>query len=171
MHSCQVLPDDVELDVDNRAGLDGVEIRVVEGVGNDADLESVFRGAANGKAHAIDCHAALIDGEVAVLDHFLCALVLERVLMAALLVFDGDADSRLVNVSLHDMSVKAAIHQHRAFHIHLIAHFQEAEVAALQCLSHSGDSIGVTLKAYYGEADTVVGYALVDAQLLDEGAS
>ena len=67
VHSRNVFPNDVELDVDDGSLLDGVEVGVVEGVGDDADLEGVGCGAANGETDAVDCHAPLIDGEIAVL--------------------------------------------------------------------------------------------------------
>ncbi len=170
VHSRNVFPNDVELDVDDGSLLDGVEVGVVEGVGDDADLEGVGCGAANGETDAVDCHAPLIDGEIAVLDHFLRALVFEGVLVAALLVLDGDADSSLVNVPLHDMPVKASVHQHRALHVHLVAHLEQPEVAALQSLAHSGDGICVVFEAHNCQANAVVGDALVDAKFLYEGA-
>ena len=142
MHSCDVFPDDVELDVDDGAGLDGMEVGIVEGIGDDADLEGVFCGSANGEADAVDGHAALVDGEIAVPDHLLRAFVFEGVLMAALLVFYCDADGGLVDVALHDMPVQSAIHQHRALHIHFVAHLEQSEVAALQSLAHSGHGVG-----------------------------
>ena len=169
VHPCQVFPDDVELDVDDGSFLDGVEVSVVEGVGDDADLEGVGCGTTYGKAHAVDGHASLIDGEIAVLHHLLRALVFEGVLVAALLVFHSDASGGLVNVPLHNMPIKAAVHQHRALHIHLVAHLEQSEVAALQSLAHSGDGICVAFDAHDCQANAVVGDTLVDAKFLHEG--
>ena len=170
MHPCQVFSNDVELDVDNCAWLDGMKVRVVEGVGNDADLEGVFRWPANCEAHAIDRHAALIDGEVAVLHHLLRTLVFEGVLMAALLVFHSDASGGLVHMALHDMSIQSPVHHHRALHIHLVAHLEQTKIAALQSLPHGGNGIGVVLETHNREADAVVGDALVNVQLVYKGA-
>ena len=52
--SCDVFADDVKLDVHYGALFDGVEVGVVVGVGNDADLEGVFRWPTNRKTDAID---------------------------------------------------------------------------------------------------------------------
>ncbi len=169
VHSRNVFPDDVELDVDDGSFFDGMEVGVVEGVGDDADLEGVGCGTTYGEAHAVDGHASLIDGEIAVLDHLLRALVFEGVLMAALLILDGNANCSLVNVSLHDMAVKSAVHQHRALHVHFVAHLEQSEVAALQSLAHSGDGICVAFEAHDCQANAVVGDALVDAKFLNEG--
>ena len=170
VHSRNVFPDDVELDVDDGSFFDGMEVGVVEGVGDDADLEGVGCGTANGETDAVDCHATFIDGEIPVLDHLFVALVFEGVLVAALLVFHSDASGGLVNVPLHDMPIKAAVHQHRALHIHLVAHLEQSEVAALQSLAHSGDGICVAFEAHNCQANAVVGDALVDAKFLYEGA-
>ena len=170
VHSRNVFPNDVELDVDDGSLLDGVEVGVVEGVGDDADLEGVGCGTTYGEAHAVDGHASLIDGEIAVLDHLLRALVFEGVLVATLLVFHSDASGGLVNVPLHDMPIKAAVHQHRALHIHFVAHLEQSEVAALQSLAHSGYGICVAFDVHNCQANAVVGDALVDAKFLYEGA-
>ena len=170
VHSRNVFPNDVELDVDDGSLLDGVEVGVVEGVGDDADLEGVGSRAADREADAVDGYAALIDGEVAVAHHLPCAFMSEGVLVAALLVLYGNARGGLVNVSLHDVPVQASVHQHRALHVHFVAHPEQPEVAALQCLAHGGYGVGVVLEADNGQADAIVSNALVDAQLLDEGA-
>ena len=170
MHSCEVFADDVELNVDNGAWLDGMEVGVVEGVGNDADLEGVFRGTAYGEADTIDGHAALVHGEVAVLHHLFRALVFEGVLMAALLVLDADANGSLVNMALYDVSVQSPVHHHRAFHIHLVANLEQPQIAPFQRLSHGCHGVSPCLETNDGQANAVVGNALVDVELFYEWA-
>ena len=170
VHSRNVFPDDVELDVDDGSLLDGVEVGVVVGVGDDADLEGVGCGTANGKADTIDSHATLIDSEIAVLDHLLRALVFEGVLMAALLVLDADANGSLVNMALYDVSVQSPVHHHRAFHIHLVANLGQPQIAPFQRLSHGCHGVSPCLETNDSQANAVVGNALVDAELFYEWA-
>ena len=167
--SRDVFADDVKLDVHHGAFFDGMEVGVVVGVGNDADLEGVFRWATNREAHAVDGHASLIHSEVSVLDHLFRTLVAEGVLMASLLVLDCDTNGGLVNVALYDVPVKTPIHHHRALNIHFVANLQEPKIASFQRLSHGCHGISVPLETHHGEANAVVSNALVDAQLADEG--
>ena len=156
-------------------------------------MEGVFCRTANGEADPVDGDATLIDREIAVLDHLLRTLVLEGILVASLLVLNGDADGRLVNVSLHDVSVQATVHQHRALHVHFVAHSEQPEIAALQRLAHGcyrvgGLTIGLwtlaiilrrnrafsrgrMVNGYDGQANAVMGDALVDAEFVYERAS
>ena len=110
MHSCQILADDVKFDVNNSAFFDGMKVCVVVGVGDDADLESVFSGTTYSEAYAVDGHAAFVHGEVSVLYHLFCAIVAECILITALLVFDCNTNGCLVNMSLYDMAVSTAVH-------------------------------------------------------------
>ena len=76
-------------------------------------------------------------------------------------------------MSLNDVSVESAIHQHRALHVHLVAHLQQTEVRTVECLLHRGDDVGRGLKLTYNtncgddlnprQADAVMGDTLVDA--------
>ena len=56
LQSRDVLAENVELDVDDRAHPDVAEIGVLHGVGDDGHLERVLRGAAHGERHAVDGH-------------------------------------------------------------------------------------------------------------------
>ena len=143
---------------------------MLKGVGDDADLEGILRGTAYGEGDTVDGDAALVHTEVATAYHVLAALVLEGELPGALLVVDGNATGRLVNMPLHDVAVQAAVHEHRALHVDLVAHGEQSYVGALQSLAHGGDGVGAVLKAHHGEADAVVRHALVNTQLLCEGA-
>ena len=170
VHACNVLADDVELDVDERAGVDVVEIGVLEGVGDDAHLESVLGGVTHGETDTIDSDATLIDGEIATTCHVSVEGVTEGVLVAALLVFHGNALSSLIDMPLHDVAIQAAVHLHGTLYVDFIAHTELTQVAALQRLAHGRHGILSVPDAHHGEAHPIVGHALVDAQLVHETA-
>ena len=71
-------------------------------------------------------------------------------------------------MALYDVAVQPAVHQHGAFHIYLVAYLQQSQVGAVECFLHGGDSVVGTVDAHDGEAYTIVGYALVNAQFVDK---
>ena len=83
-------------------------------------------------------------------------------------ILNGYASCRLIDMALHDMSVQTSTHLHRAFDVHLIADFQQAEVRALEGLAHGSHRVGVILDAYHGEADAIMRNALINLQLVGE---
>ena len=170
VHACNVLADDVELDVDERAGVDVVEIGVLEGVGDDAHLESVLGGVTHGETDTIDSDAALIDGEIATTCHVSVEGVTEGVLVAALLVFHGNALRSLIDMSLHDVAIQSAVHLHGTLYVDFIAHTELTQVAALQRLAHGRHGILSVPDAHHGEAHAVVRHALVDGEFIAKGA-
>jgi len=74
-------------------------------------------------------------------------------------------------VSLHDVSVEPAIHQHRALHVHLVAYLEQSQVRALQRLLHGRHGVGAVFYLHNGQADAVMSHALVNAQLVDKRAA
>ena len=54
-HAGNVFADDVEFEVDGCSYLNGMEIGVVVGVWDNANLEGVGCGIADGEADAVDC--------------------------------------------------------------------------------------------------------------------
>jgi hypothetical protein len=68
------------------------------------------------------------------------------------------------------VAVKAAVHDHRAFHIHFVAHAKQADVRSVERLAHGRNRIGVALQAHHRQAHTVVGDALINLQLARKGA-
>ena len=166
-----VFANDVKLQVDNGADLDIAEVCMFESVGDDSHLESVLRGVAYRQTDAIDRDGTLVDGKVTMTRHLLVLFVFEGEIGAAIGILHSDAAGSLVDVSLNDMSVETSIHQHRPLDVHLIADLQQSEVRTIQSFLHSSDGIGTVFYTYYGEAYTVMSYALVNAQLVDKRAA
>ena len=70
LKAADVFSEDVVFNVHLRAHPDGAEVGVLVGVGDDADLEGLGCGIADGEAHAVDRHAALVNGEIAAAGQF-----------------------------------------------------------------------------------------------------
>ena len=66
------------------------------------------------------------------------------------------------------MAVQSGVHDHRALHVHLVAHLEQSQVAAVQGFLHGSNGIGTVLDFHHGEADAVVRHALVDAEFIYE---
>ena len=160
-----VLAENVELDVHDASNLDVAEVGVLESVGDDGHLESVLRRVANRERHAIHRHAALVDGEIPAPSHRLVVGVLESEIGAAVGIFHVNAGRRHVHMPLHDVPVEPPVHQHRALHVHLVAHAKPAQVRALQRFLHRRHRVGVARNVHHRQADTVVSHALVDGKL------
>ena len=71
-------------------------------------------------------------------------------------------------MSLHDVTVQSAVHHHRAFHVHLVAHLEQTEVAAVQGFLHGSNGISTVLDFHHGEADAVVRHALVYSEFINK---
>ena len=170
LQSCDVLAENVELDVDDRAHPDVAEIGVLHGVGDDGHLERVLRRVADGQRHAVDGDRTLVDREVAAARHGQVVLVFEGEVGTAVGVFHGRATSSLIDVALHDVAVQAAVHLHRPLHVHLVAHVEQAEVRAFERLLHCGHDVVAVGDAYHRQAYAVVGHALVNLQFVGERA-
>ena len=169
--SCEVLPYDVKLKVHHGAFNDVVEVGEFVGVGDDGDLEAVALAVAYSKAGAVDGDAALLHGDIAFACHRWVNVVVEGVIPAAVGLAHTGTGGGLVHMTLHDVSVKAAVHEHTALHVHLIAYFEQPEVAAVERLLNGGDSVGaVAWEFHHCEAHTVVRYALIYFQLIHKAA-
>ena len=79
-----------------------------------------------------------------------------------------DTNGFLIHVTLHDVSVQTTAHQHRAFYIDIIAHFQQVKVRQPQRLLHCGDRIEITLDLHHRQAHTVVRDGLIYTQRFPE---
>ena len=171
LKAADVFAEDVVFNVHLRAHPDGVEIGVLEGVGDDADLEGFGCGIADGEADAIDRHAALVNGEITAAGQFGGIAVAEGEDVTAAVLLHAGTFGCVVHVALHDMAIKAAVHQHGALHVDFVAHLQTAKVRAAQGFVHGCDHVGIGFLSYHGEANTVVGYALVNVQFAGKGAA
>ena len=117
----EILPDDVEFQIDFTANLEAVEVCMLKRIGNDGDLECIVRRVADGQRNAVDCYRAFVDGHVSALSHRLVERVLEREIPAPLSVLNVDAFRRHVDVSLNDVSVQPTVNRHAALYVDLVA--------------------------------------------------
>lgn len=85
-------------------------------------------------------------------------------------VDDCEAFCGAVYVSLHDVSVQTCVDHHGSFYVYGVSHVELSEVGSVECFFHCGDGVAVVGDVDDGEADAVVCDALVDFQLVDEGA-
>ena len=93
-----VLAENVELDVDDGARLEIVEVGDFVGVGDDGDGEMAFVGIHHRETHAVDGDGALRHGDVAAL-----GVVGEVVTPAAVVIHHLFACGGLINVTLNDV--------------------------------------------------------------------
>ena len=59
-----ILPQNVKFEINDRAFFYIVEVGVLIGIRNDADLKSIVRRTANGQTNAIDRDAAFLYGKI-----------------------------------------------------------------------------------------------------------
>lgn len=143
-----VFADDVKLQVYLRAYFDIVEVGVVVGVGNDADLKTIVSGVANGKAHTIDGHATFVHAEIATLCHFAVGFVGKCEAVTAFFARFSYANRCLVYVSLYDVPIQTTVHHHGAFYVDLCANDPIAKVGAFERFAHGGDNVRAFVAAY-----------------------
>lgn len=136
-----VFSEDVELEVDDGAYTDVAEIGVLEGVGDDGHLEGVAGGVADGERDAIDGDTAFVDGEVALLSHLAVFGIFEGEVGGAIGIVHGNATGRFIHMTLNNMAIEAAVHQHGTLYINLITHLQQTEVRAVEGFLHGGDGV------------------------------
>ena len=102
----------VELNVYNRPWLYVAEIGVLKRIGYYGNLECVCARVAHSQRYTVYCYAAFVDSKITLAGH-LCVLgILEREVGAAVGVFHCGAYGGLVDVALHDVAVKASVHEH-----------------------------------------------------------
>ena len=142
LQSGDVFAEDVEFKVDDGAYTDVAEVGVLEGVGDDGDLEGVAGGVADGEADAVDGDGAFVDGEITLPGHLAVFGVFEGEVGGAVGIVHRDTLGRFIDMTLNDMTVESSIHQHGAFYIDFIADLQQTEVRAVEGLLHGGDGVG-----------------------------
>ena len=148
-----------------------MEVGILEGIGNDAHLEGILRGAAYSQADTINGYTTLVDSKIAVRDHLAVTFVFKSELETTLLILYSQTSGSLVYMALHDMAVKASVHLHTTLYIYLVTYLQKTQIATLQGLAHSGNHIGIILDAYHRQADSVMSHTLVNTQLSSKGAA
>ena len=142
-----------------------MEVGIFKGVRDDANLERIFRGVANGETYAVYCHAAFVYREITTARHVGVVVVLERVNVRALRVLKCYTFCRFINVSLHDVTVQASVHHHRALHVYQRTYLKATQIRATERFEHCRNDIGITFNFHYGKAHTIVRHTLVNLQL------
>ena len=66
------------------------------------------------------------------------------------------------------MTIQTAVHHHRTLYVHLVAHLEQTQIAAVQGFFHGGNGIRAIFYFHHGEAHTIVRHALVDAEFIYE---
>ena len=128
VNPADILANDVKLDVHTASHLEGMEVGVLVGVGDDGHLEGIVRRVAHRQAHPVHRHRTLVHGQVSATRHLSVKRIFEGEVPASLRIVDGNALCRLVHMALHDVSVQPSVHHHRALHIHLVAHAEQPQV-------------------------------------------
>ena len=66
-------------------------------------------------------------------------------------------------MSLHNVTIQAAVHEHTALHINLVAHFEQTQITTVKCFLYGSYSVGaVTRQLNHCEAHTIVRHTLVN---------
>lgn len=163
------LAENVKFEVNACSGLDGVEVSMLEGVGNDVYLKRVVGRVAHGKAHTIDGDRTLIDREVAVACHFSVKRIFKRVGVAAFGIVDACADGGFVNMALYDVTVQTGIDGEGTLHVDFTAHGEVAQIGAFEGFFHRRRGICVARYGGNGEAHAVVCQTFGGFEFVSEG--
>ena len=134
------------------------------GVGDDGDIEPGSLHVEDGEADAVEADGAFFDDEVA---EFLGEF--EAEFPAAVEFFAFGADGGGVDVTLNDMAVESAVHEEASFQVDEVAGFPVAQIGLFQGFPDGGHAVEIVFELFDGEADAVVGDALVYFEFAREG--
>ena len=155
--SCNVFTNDVEFEVDFIFWVNRLNISMLECIWDNGDVEFGLFNIEDGEADAVEAYGAFFNDEMA---EFFGEF--EAEFPAAVLVRTFEADAGGVDVSLDDVAVEATIHDHASFEVDEVAGLPCPEVGFFEGLFYCGDAVAVAGDLFDGEADAVVGQALVD---------
>ena len=96
---CNIFTKDVELQIDDGAYADVLEVRVLHGIRDDGHLERVARRVAHRQTDTVDGDRAFVDGEIAVASHRQVFFVLKGEVGGAVGVVHGDD----LRIDLHQL--------------------------------------------------------------------
>jgi len=140
-----VFSDQIEFQIDGGSGDDGLDIGMLESIGDDGDVKAVFFDVKDGKAYAIEGDGAFFDHEVAEFPR-----EFEAEDPAAVVFFHLGAGGGCVDVTLDDMAVEAAVEGHAAFEVDERAFLPGMEVAFSEGFIDGGHAVGVFPDFFYG---------------------
>jgi hypothetical protein len=133
-----------------------MDIRVFEGIGDDGDIEPGLFYIEDGEADTVEADGAFFYHEMA---EFLWEF--ETEFPAAVEVFSVEAGGGRVDVSLDDMAVEPAVHDHTSFEVDEVAGLPLAKVALFEGFFDGGHAVEIVFLFFHGEADAVMGDALI----------
>lgn len=110
-----IFPDDIELEVDRRAGNKVMEVRVLPRVGNDGHGKGTLRGVYHGQTDAVHTDGAFWHSDVAA-----GGIVAEMKKPASIFFNDRFAGGRRIDVALYDVTVEPAVHGHASLQVDLV---------------------------------------------------
>ena len=138
---------------------------------DDRYLKAIVFGVAHRQAHAIHANRALLHRQIPLASHRLVEAISKSVIPTSVSFAHLRANRRLIDVSLYDVAIQTAIHQHATLQIHLVAHLQLSQVRTIQRLLHSRNRIGICCLTYHRQANAIVRHALINLQLIHERAT
>jgi hypothetical protein len=159
-----IFPDDIEFEIDEAAGLYGLNIGMFEGIGYDGHVEAGFFYVENGEADAVEADGAFFNDKGS---EFFGEF--EPEFPAAFKVFSFRADGGGIDVSLYDVAIEAAVHYKASFQVHQVSPLPAFQVGLLKGFFDGCDPMGAILYLFYGETDAIMGNALIYFQFFRDG--
>ena len=141
-----------------------LNIRVLECIGDDGYRKLVGAYIENGKADAVEADGAFFNDQGGKL-----VGKAEPELPTAIQFFSFNTGGSGINMSLNNMAIEPAIHDHTAFQVYQVAFLPVSDVAFLQRFGNGGNLVAAVLQGFYREAHAVMGNALVNFQFVGEG--
>src|SRR5581483_1833810 len=125
-----------EFQIDGASGIDGLDIGMLEGVGDDGDVEFRSFHVEDSEADAVEADGTFFNDEVAELfGEF------EAELPGAIRFFSVGAGSGGIDMTLDDVAVETAVHREAAFKIYKVAGGPGAQVGLFERFVDGGDTV------------------------------
>jgi len=159
-----VFPDQIEFQVNGGAGDDSLYIGMFERIGDDGNVKAIFFDVKDSEADAIERNGAFFDHEVA---KFLWEFEAEFPTALEFLSFCAGGGG--IDVTLDDMAVEPAVHDHTAFQVDEVPGLPGIEAGLLEGFFDGGHAVGIGQYFFDREAGAVMGDALVDLKFGGEG--
>ena len=135
-----------------------------ESVGDDGDVEFCLFYIEDGEAGAIEADRAFFDDQMAEFFWEFEGKFPTTVEFAAFLAGGGGVD-----MSLDDVAVKPAVHDQASLEVDKIAWLPGVQVALFEGFFDGCYAVEVVLELFHGQADAVMGNALVDLKFGGDG--
>ncbi len=154
-----IFADDIEFQIDQAAGIDPMDIRMIEGIGDDGDIEFRSFHIENGEADAVEADGAFFDDQTA---EFFWEF--EAEFPAAFEIVAVDAGCGGIDMALDDVTVEPAVHAEASFEVDDVAGLPVAEGAFFEGFLDGGDAVTFVADFFHRQADAVMGETLVDGK-------